>query len=249
MTEAKYETHDGDDSQRFDDPVKVSWRGYARSRITEYNGEFDEGNTGDGPMSPERFRLALGRLKTRVVCVTVEEAEAVRHELASYDYRHRTWMNASMGRSLSRVVSKVDEAMSDRGYEPVIKGDQFLGYFPADEAERRQAEADRELRESQRRRQNRKDKVGEIYSRVRENSPVKSYWAHGGEAQIKFRKNVDESEADDALRLLREAGCENVRVEVEEYTESNTGFREQGDKYTVVTAVGDIPDGEWGLAG
>lgn len=248
----QYEIHEDDDSRRFENPIKIDWTGYCRSRITEYNGEFSEEECGeDSAMSPERFTLAMNRLKTRVVCVTVEEAEAVRHELSGYDYNHRTWMNAAMGRSLDRVCARLDDEMADRGYAPVWTRRTFTAYLPEDEAAERQEEINERLKRIDERKKARKDAAGEIYSHVREfvadpeNSP-KNYWVHGDECKIVFKRNADRSGAHIAAPLLREAGCENVRIEEEEHTDNRFNNRDP-EEYTIVQVIGDIPESGFGL--
>ena len=129
-----YEPTEADGSERLDPPVKVRWTGYARSRITEYNGDFSDDNCGDDHFyRPSMFVAANTRQKTQVVCVTVGEAASVRYELQNYRSDQRTWMNGSMDKSLIKASRKLDEAMAERGYEAVIERDSwghrsFQGY-------------------------------------------------------------------------------------------------------------------------
>lgn len=240
-----YETHEDDESERFDDPIKINWTGYARSRISEYNGDFDEDDSGDSPMSPERFLKTVGRLKTRVVVITHEEADALRYELGSYDHQHRTWMNSSMGRSLNLVISKLDAAMDERGYQPVFGRHSFRGYYSEAEAEAEQERIDRRFREIDRRREELKKKTGEIYSEVRDLG-AKNYWYHGDEAKICFSRDADRDGAEVAARLLREAGCDNVSIEETEHTQRGPMAGEV-NTYTTWEVTGDIPESGYGL--
>lgn len=128
-----YEIHEKDDSEQLDEPIKIWWTGYARGRITEYNGEYEE-EWSDSPLNPELFVKACTRLKTQVVVCTVAEADALRYELTSYDSGQRTWMNSSMDRALNRVARELTEEMEDRGYEaqwePIAGMPSFMGYEP-----------------------------------------------------------------------------------------------------------------------
>lgn len=135
MTTMSYETSDKDDSERLDEPIKIRWTGYARGRIHEYNGQYeDDGWDGDVYL-PSVFCLTMERQKTNVVVTTVLEANSIRYELMNYGSHQRTWMNSSMDKSLRLVGKKLDEAMRGRGYEPTwgqsgpIKV--FEGYEPA----------------------------------------------------------------------------------------------------------------------
>lgn len=98
-------------------PIKITWTGYARSRISEYVADYDPANHEGSVMCPERFGKAVNRQKTNLVVRTVEEAEAVRAELQGYDCDQRTWMNGSQDSSLRLVEGKLDAAMEERGYE------------------------------------------------------------------------------------------------------------------------------------
>jgi hypothetical protein len=108
------------------DPIKVKWTGYARGRISEYNGQYQEEE--QGVLSPIRFLKCVNRQKTNVVIETVEEASAVYYELASYDSGQRTWMNGMMDKAIRRVRSEIRDEMEERGYEAVY--DQDAGRLP-----------------------------------------------------------------------------------------------------------------------
>lgn len=114
------DTQPGESDTLLDEPIKVRWTGYARGRISEYNADYSEENFDeDGLLSPDRFLRTVNRQKTNVVIKTLEEAEALRTELTSYDSSQRIWMNSSMDRALSRVCEEITEQMAGRGYEPV----------------------------------------------------------------------------------------------------------------------------------
>lgn len=246
FTNDEYETHEDDDSERFDEPIKVTWTGYARSRISEYNSDFDEDNAGDGALSPERFLLAVGRLKTKVVCVTPEEAAAVRYESDNYDSDQRVWMNSAQDRSLGLLASRLDQEMAERGYEPVYTGHgSFRNYYPADEAGEVQERIDHERREFERRRNERRQKTMEIYSEVRDLG-AKSHWSHSGEAKIVFHRGADRDGPETAARLFRKAGCDNVSIEETEHTEHRM-MNDEAERYTTWEVTGDIPESGYGL--
>lgn len=119
--------------------IKVNWTGYARNRISEYNSGYTEDGLYDGTISPTRFLAATGRQKTNVVIESVEEADAVYHELTSYDSDQRVWMNGSMDRSIERVQRLIREAMEAQGYEIDWRqtkfGSVFEGFQPIEDDE------------------------------------------------------------------------------------------------------------------
>ncbi len=73
----------------FETPIKIRWTGYARGRISEYNGDFSTERS-------DLFTNTVNRQKTNIVIKNVNEATAVYNELDEYHSGQRVWMNRSM---------------------------------------------------------------------------------------------------------------------------------------------------------
>jgi hypothetical protein len=237
-----YTPAEGDNTEMLDEPIKVRWTGYARSRIGEYNADFDdEGWSERTQRRPSRFVAALSRQKTQVVIATLGEAASVYAELGNYSSDQRGWMNSSMDRSLGLVRRKVDDAMAERGYRPVFDAG-LIGYFPAEEAERRQNEIDARRAAEREEREHREKVTGEVYSRVRSQG-ARNCYSHSGVAKIVFRHDAVGAGPAEAARLLELAGCDNVSIETE--TDERVGWTNR-DPVDYEVVAGDIPDVGYG---
>lgn len=117
VTDGGQEMTDEEETE-LDTPIKVRWTGYARSRISEYNTDFDS-------ISSDRFEQAVNRQKTNVVIETVEEASAVASEMDNYSSYQRSWMDSSMDQAVNRVQSEIVEEMEERGYD--VERDSTVG--------------------------------------------------------------------------------------------------------------------------
>ena len=100
-----YTQHD-----ELDEPIKIRWSGYTRARISEYNASFER-------VRSDRFLDAMHRQKTNVVIKTVQEAQAVYHELENYHPAQRIWLTASMYRSIERVRNEIKTQLEAQGHE------------------------------------------------------------------------------------------------------------------------------------
>lgn len=133
MARANHETTAVDpDDEQLDDPVKIRWKGRTRTRISERQADYTEG---DGPRSPARFLAVVRRQKTQLKIRSVEEATAIRAELSCYD-AGTEWINRSAEQGLDRVTGELDDKMDARGYEWTA-GEGYVD--PEDQQTRRQA--------------------------------------------------------------------------------------------------------------
>ena len=94
----------------FKTPIKIRWTGYARGRISEYNGDFSTERS-------DLFCNTVSRQKTNIVIKNVDEATVVYNELDEYHSFQRVWMNRSMDSALFRIRADIKQAMDKKGYK------------------------------------------------------------------------------------------------------------------------------------
>ena len=134
---SQHEPLEKDESERFEEPIKIRWTGRARERIHHCNMDFTDDGWEDHFFRPSIYSEVSGRLKTRLAILTVREAECIRYELRNYMDASSAWVNSSIVDALGRVAQELDEAMAERGYEADFSerdqwGRTFLGYEPVE---------------------------------------------------------------------------------------------------------------------